>query len=95
MIAHYFPASPFVVVRGQIASVPLKPDPTAALAIARQVGIPASEWLYLGDTNTDMQTAKAAGMTPVGVLWGFREQEELLISGAAHLVKTPAEVLKL
>ena len=95
MIAHYFPAGTFQIVRGQVAGMPLKPDPAAALAIAKQFGIPAREWLYLGDTNTDMQTAVTAGMTPIGVLWGFREKEELLASGAACVVATPAEVLKL
>ena len=95
MIAHYFPAGTFQVVRGQVAGTPLKPDPAAALAITKQLDIPAREWLYLGDTNTDMQTATAAGMIPVGVLWGFREKEELLASGAASIVATPADVLKL
>jgi len=95
MIAHYFPAGTFQVVRGQVADTPLKPDPAAALAIAKQLSIPAREWLYLGDTNTDMQTATAAGMVPVGVLWGFREKAELLASGAASIVATPADVLKL
>lgn len=28
--------------------------------------------ILLGDTGTDMKTANAAGMYPVGVLWGFR-----------------------
>ena len=95
MVAHYFPAGTFQIVRGQVAGTPLKPDPAAALAIARQLGIPAREWLYLGDTNTDMQTATAAGMMPVGVLWGFREKAELLASGATTIVATPADVLKL
>ena len=95
MIAHYFPAGTFQVVRGQVAGTPLKPAPAAALAIARQLGIPAREWLYLGDTNTDMQTATAAGMVPVGVLWGFREKAELLASGATNIVAAPADVLKL
>jgi len=95
MIAHYFPAGTFQVVRGQIAGTPLKPDPAAAVAIARQLDIPAREWLYLGDTNTDMQTATAAGMLPVGVLWGFRDKAELLASGAADIVATPADVLQL
>ena len=95
MIAHYFPASPFTIVRGQLPNVPLKPDPTAALQIAAELEIPAANWLYLGDTNTDMQTAVAAGMKPVGVLWGFRDRAELEKNGAQVLVQTPAEILKL
>ena len=95
MIAHYFQPNPFQVVRGHRANVPLKPDPTSALAIAEELKIPAADWLYLGDTNTDMQTARAAGMIPVGVLWGFREREELIASGAAEIITVPADLLKL
>ena len=95
MMAHYFQPNPFQIVYGSRAGVPLKPDPTSALEIARQLNIPVSEWLYLGDTNTDMQTARAAGMVPVGVLWGFRDREELLTSGAVEVIATPADLLKL
>lgn len=95
MIVRYFQPSPFAVVRGQLPNVPLKPDPTAALQIAQELGIPPAQWLYLGDTNTDMHTARAAGMHPVGVLWGFRDRAELLTSGAEHIVLEPREVLVL
>ena len=95
VVEHYFPLRPFHVVRGQRTGVPLKPDPTAALEIARQLEVPAADWLYLGDTNTDMRTAVAAGMFPVGALWGFRDGEELLDSGAQALAVTPSEVLQL
>jgi phosphoglycolate phosphatase len=95
MIAHYFNPSPFAVVRGQLPNVPLKPDPTAALRIAQELGVPPAQWLYLGDTNTDMRTASAAGMHPVGVLWGFRGREELVESGAEHIVAKPKEMLAL
>jgi phosphoglycolate phosphatase len=86
---------PFNFVRGQLPDVPLKPDPTAALQIAQELGIAPAQWLYLGDTNTDMRTARAAGMTAVGVLWGFRDREELIASGAHHLVARPDAILKL
>ncbi len=95
MIEHYFQPSPFHVVRGQRADIPIKPDPTAALQIARDLDIPPAHWLYLGDTNTDMRTARAAGMFAVGVLWGFRDQEELLASGAQTLISSPHDVLAL
>jgi phosphoglycolate phosphatase len=95
MIAHYFSPSPFTVVRGQMSNVPLKPDPAAALQIAQELGVPPAQWLYLGDTNTDMRTARAAGMHAVGVLWGFRDRNELFESGAEHIVGKPQEVLAL
>jgi phosphoglycolate phosphatase len=95
MVAHYFQPNPFHAACGQRPGVPLKPDPTAALEIARQLEVPAVEWMYLGDTNTDMRTARAAGMYPVGVLWGFRDRDELLENGAAALIERPEQILPL
>ncbi|HTS17490.1 MAG TPA: HAD family hydrolase [Verrucomicrobiae bacterium] len=95
MIQHYFDPSPFAVVRGQMPNVPLKPDPTAARQIAHELGVLPAHWLYLGDTNTDMRTARAAGMHAVGVLWGFRDRDELLQTGAEHIVEKPHDVLDL
>jgi phosphoglycolate phosphatase len=95
VIAHYFKMSPFAVVRGQLPNVPLKPDPTAALQIAHELALSPAHWLYLGDTDTDMETARAAGMEAVGVLWGFRDRNELVQSGAMHIVSKADEVLRL
>ena len=48
--------------------------------------------LYVGDTGVDMRTAQQAGMDAVGVLWGFRDAEELMATGAEWLVQTPEEL---
>ena len=56
----------FDVVFGQRPGIPIKPDPAGALEIAELFQIPPKEFLYLGDTGTDMITAKAAGMHAVG-----------------------------
>lgn len=94
-VAKLLPGFSFNIVRGAQPSVPVKPDPTGALQIAEELHIPPERFLYLGDTNTDMQTARAAGMFGVGVLWGFRTAEELIASGAKALVKAPQDVLNL
>ena len=80
---------------GQRAGVPKKPDPTAALEIARLLDLPPSSVLYVGDSGVDMRTARAAGMDAVGVLWGFRGADELRRNGAQHLVDRPEDVLSL
>jgi phosphoglycolate phosphatase len=94
-VARLLPGFSFDIIRGARPSVPVKPDPTAAFQIAEELHIPPERFLYLGDTNTDMQTAVAAGMYPAGVLWGFRTADELLASGAKVVLETPAEVLNL
>ncbi len=50
---------------------------------------------YIGDSDVDMRTAINAKMTGVGVLWGFRDAQELENAGAAKLVSTPIEILQL
>lgn len=85
----------FEVVFGQRKGVRLKPHPDAALEIARILGIEPHEFLYVGDTAVDMRTAVAAGMFPVGVLWGFRPTEELLEGGAQALIERPQQLLDL
>lgn len=83
----------FEAVVGASPSVAKKPDPTAALQIAQQLGIQPTEFLYLGDSDIDMRTAIGAGMYPVGALWGFRSAEELLSSGAKALIEHPNDLL--
>lgn len=82
----------FDYVQGQTEAVPRKPNPTGALRIAEYFGVKASECLYMGDTNTDMQTGKAAGMFTAGVLWGFRTRDELEENHADLIVGHPSEI---
>ena len=95
MVERMFDRWHFAAVVGGTDGVPLKPDPTAVLKIAGDLGIEPSACVYLGDTMTDMQTAVAAGMYPVGALWGFRDRDELLAHGAKALVTEPLDLLAL
>ena len=85
----------FDVVLGHRDGAPKKPDPSGALAIAARTGVRPDEFLYLGDTGTDMETAHRAGMRPIGALWGFRTREELEAHGAERLLEHPAELIDL
>jgi phosphoglycolate phosphatase len=94
-VARLLPRWRFAAVVGQSPGRPKKPDPAAALEIAARLGRPPAEVLYLGDTDTDMQTAVAAGMFPVGALWGYRTRAELLAHGAKALLARPLDLLSL
>ena len=84
----------FHSVLGQREGVPRKPHPAGALETARLLDLPPSAILYVGDTGVDMRTAQQAGMDAVGVLWGFRDAEELRATGAEILVQTPQELVR-
>jgi phosphoglycolate phosphatase len=85
----------FDAVLGHHDGIPPKPDPTGALQIARELHVPPARMLFLGDSSIDMETALAAGMTPGGVLWGFRDRDELEKSGARAIVGSPRDVFAL
>jgi phosphoglycolate phosphatase len=90
----YFRPGDFEIVRGAREDVPKKPDPTAALAVARDMGIEPAQFAYLGDSGSDMKTALAACMFPVGALWGFRDKNEIAAAGARALIEKPVELMK-
>jgi phosphoglycolate phosphatase len=94
-VSQLLPHWRFDAVLGQRERTPRKPDPAGAFEIAAWLKIPPTNFLYLGDTFVDMETARAAGMFPVGVLWGFRPVEELQASGAQVLIARPGELVGL
>jgi len=94
-VARFLGDFTFDIVQGVSEDCPPKPDPSGALMVAKTLDTSPEGFVYLGDTNTDMQTANAAGMFPVGVTWGFRSPEELRASGAKVLINHPSEFLKI
>ena len=93
LVEKYLGTERFAVVRGAIDGVALKPEPQASLLIAQALNVEPSQCLHVGDSGTDMLTAKNSGMTGIGVLWGFRQKDELLENGAQHVISAPGELL--
>lgn len=85
----------FEIVLGLISELTKKPNPVAAIEISKNLGYSPEEVLYVGDSDIDMQTAKNANMFAVGVLWGYRPKEELIVAGAQAIIEHPLELLKL
>lgn len=78
----------FDLVIGQ-SKFPHKPDSTAPLYIADSFGVKAGEMAFVGDSDVDMKTAINAGMTPLGVTWGYRGEDVLLSNGAKYIAHDP------
>ncbi|MBW7571190.1 HAD family hydrolase [Caproiciproducens faecalis] len=87
-----FPQGTFDLCYGQRQEVARKPSPEGALLIADELSVRPENILYIGDTNTDMKTGAAAGMDTVGVLWGFRTEEELKENNANYIVDRPEQI---
>ena len=84
----------FIEILGGSENFPHKPEPDSALYLAGKMNLGPSEILYVGDSDIDMQTAKNAGMFPLGVSWGYRPKELLVAAGAKKIVCAPGEILE-
>ena len=95
VVESIFGKDTFDWIQGQREGVPKKPDPAAALAIAKAFDAEPSEVFYVGDSDVDIATGMAAKMKTIGVSWGFRDRDVLLRAGAENIVDTPFELIDL
>lgn len=95
LMKQYFPGIRFTAFFGQREGIPIKPHPQIVFDIMNVANVTPEETLYVGDTAVDMQTAHSAGLRAVGVLWGFRDREELEAQKAEFIIEKPEELLGL
>lgn len=83
----------FDFVQGQSEELPRKPDPAGVLYLLDKMGIKKEECVYVGDSEVDVATAKAAGVTGLAATWGFRSRQVLEEAGAGVLIDHPGELV--
>lgn len=71
----------------------LKPAPDNVFRALDTLKLKKEEILYVGDSDVDIETAKNAGVTSIGVAWGFRDAELLKNKGADYIIHSPCELL--
>ena len=77
LIERFFPGIPFVAVMGNSPLYPLKPDAAVVEYIMDKAGTDRNSTVMVGDSGTDIQTARNAGIPIIAVSWGFRPRHEL------------------
>lgn len=82
------------VAIGESAKVAKKPAPDAVYQALEEMGVAKDDVLYVGDSETDVMTAKNAGVAMIGVTWGFRTEEVLRRTGADCIIHNPMELLE-
>ena len=91
IVEQYFPGI-FDSVAGQQGTL-VKPDPAALNRVIADFGLHPDQVLYVGDSNVDIHTAQNAKTASCGVLWGFRDADELEAAGAQQIAAVPEDVL--
>ena len=94
-LSEYFFRGKYDLVLGNTKERPRKPDPTIIRAALTQFGVGERDVLYVGDSETDAETAENAGVDYVLVSWGFRERSVLEQFKAKAIIDRPEELLGL
>jgi phosphoglycolate phosphatase len=95
VVRAFWPAGVFAAVYGYIEEEYRKPSPVYLLRICAELSVRPEDTWVIGDTPTDVETARAAGATSIGVTWGFRPRADLAAAGANVIVDTPEELASL
>lgn len=77
LVGKYFSDIDFIAIEGHTYANPSKPDPYGANRIIEKANVDASEAVYIGDSITDIETAKNAGIDCILVKWGYAKKEDL------------------
>lgn len=88
----YFPS--FDLALGEQAGIPRKPAPDMVFRALEELETDPTQAFFIGDSEVDVATAKAAGLPCISALWGYRDAEELLAAGAEHLCTDPQGILQ-
>ncbi|MEE3440329.1 HAD family hydrolase, partial [Ruminococcus sp.] len=70
-INKYAPDIDFIDIQGPVPTKASKPDPYGVNTIIKKANVTKEETLYIGDSATDIQTAKNAGIDCILVTWGY------------------------
>lgn len=80
---------------GEKAGIRRKPAPDTVLAAMEQLGASKADTVYVGDSEVDIATARAAGIPCISVTWGFRDRDVLIEAGARTFADSSEELLLL
>jgi phosphoglycolate phosphatase len=70
-----------------------KPHPDMIQRAMAETATEPLQTVMIGDTSFDMEMARAAGATAIGVSWGYHPAEELFQAGAHAVLAHPGELI--
>lgn len=61
----------------------------------REAGVEPDNTIMIGDTTFDMRMARNAGVTALGVAWGYHPLDDLHAEGAHDIAHTASDIIPL
>ncbi len=78
----------------EAAGIRKKPAPDMVQSVLEELGCSQEEAVYVGDSEVDLMTAGNAGLSFVGVSWGFKGRAFLEKYGLEKIADEPKELYK-
>ena len=92
IINKFFNDNEIHLVVGQRDKIPCKPNPDQVNIAKEFFNVDSENCIFIGDSKTDIETAINSNMKSIGVLWGFRQKNELLCAKADYILQTVKEL---
>lgn len=93
-IDKHWPDIDFAAIEGHNPAYPSKPRPCAVKRMRRKFKVTKDEQIYIGDSSTDIQTAKNAEIDCLIVKWGYGFQEDYENDYPLEIIVEASQILK-
>ena len=86
---------PVAIGENEAEGIRKKPAPDSVFKAIHEMKVRIENVIFVGDSDTDVLTAKNTEVDCIGCTWGFRDREILEKAGATYIVQKPCEILKI
>lgn len=91
----FFSDIDFVLIEGHNPEYPSKPSPIGVENIVKKAGVSLDEAIYVGDSKTDIKTAKNAKIDCILVSWGYGSENDLKDDSVLEVIDDINQLLDL
>ena len=92
-VDEYFTDIDFAAIEGHNPGYPSKPSPCAVNRMMDTLNVSKEEAVYIGDSSTDIRTAKNAGIDCIIVRWGYGNEKDYENDYISGVIDDPSEIL--
>ena len=94
-VNEFFSDIDFVLIEGHNPEYPSKPSPIGVENIVKKAGVSLDEAIYVGDSKTDIKTAKNAKIDCILVSWGYGSENDLKDDSVLEVIDDIDQLLDL
>ena len=92
-VEKFFGDIDFLSIEGHDFNIPTKPSPAGVNRIIEKAGVSVEDAIFIGDSSTDIETAKNAGVDCLIVSWGYGNEKDFENDYVLEAIDDVSEIL--